>query len=316
METKQLKIGSLCTGYGGLDMAIEALTGGVTTWSSEIDKASIKLINERFKVPQIGNLTKLDWSKIEPIDILTAGYPCQPFSHAGSRKGTNDPRHIWPSIKEAIRILRPKGVFMENVTGHLNLGFSNVLGDLAEIGFNAQWICLRASDVGAPHRRERLFIFAYPNDEFAKRQLLSELGYEQSSSRFNLFMQSKQGQVTTYSHPRTYSQLRRGYRELRAEGNRLRAGQDEGQAGQVARGSTAYDLAIEHWEGLTRKAPDSLTDGFVDTRFIEWLMGLPEGWVTGMGFTRIQESKLLGNGVVPAQAYAAYSLILDNLCKS
>ena len=147
METKQLKIGSLCTGYGGLDMAIEALTGGVTTWSSEIDKASIKLINERFKVPQIGNLTKLDWSKIEPIDILTAGYPCQPFSHAGSRKGTNDPRHIWPSIKEAIRILRPKGVFMENVTGHLNLGFSNVLGDLAEIGFNAQWICLRASDV-------------------------------------------------------------------------------------------------------------------------------------------------------------------------
>jgi site-specific DNA-cytosine methylase len=113
--------------------------------------------------PNLGNLKVINWATVEPIDILTAGYPCQPFSHAGLRKGTNDERHLWPYIKEAIGRIRPSLVFLENVRGHFGLGFRDVLTDLTDIGYDVRWTLIRASDVGAPHRRERLFIFAYSN---------------------------------------------------------------------------------------------------------------------------------------------------------
>ncbi|MXI30814.1 hypothetical protein GRW10_22625, partial [Escherichia coli] len=96
---------------------------------------------------------------------LTAGYPCQPFSQAGHRKGINDERHLWPYVFDAIKHLRPRIAFFENVRGHLTLGLTEVLEDLASIGWDAQWTCVRASDVGAPHHRERLFILAYPNGQ-------------------------------------------------------------------------------------------------------------------------------------------------------
>src|SRR5690242_3030887 len=103
-----LRIGSLCTGYGGLDMAVEAVTGATSAWVSDIDKGACKILAHRYPhVPNIGDLTTVDWDTLEPVDILTAGYPCQPFSHAGRRQGTNDERHLWPHIRQAVRHLRP-----------------------------------------------------------------------------------------------------------------------------------------------------------------------------------------------------------------
>ena len=103
-------------------------------------------------------------------DIVTGGFPCQPFSQAGKRLGEDDPRNMWPS---ALRILveseAPLG-FFENVPGLLSSGyFGTVLGDLAEAGFDAEWCVLGADDVGAPHRRKRLWILAYRKDEFRRR---------------------------------------------------------------------------------------------------------------------------------------------------
>ena len=148
-----LRVGSLCTGYGGLDMAVEAYFNAETVWTCEFDKHASKVIDAHFDVPNHGNLKTTDWSAVEPIDILTAGYPCQPFSHAGLRKGTEDERHLWPYIKEIIGQLRPQNVILENVRGHFGLGFREVLGDLTSIGYDAKWRLIRASDVGAPHRR-------------------------------------------------------------------------------------------------------------------------------------------------------------------
>jgi DNA (cytosine-5)-methyltransferase 1 len=158
-----MKIGSLCTGYGGLDLAVEEHFNAKTIWCAEYDKHASKIIEQRFDIPNYKDLTTIDWNELEPVDIITAGYPCQPFSQAGKRKGTEDDRHLFPYILEAVRHFRPKYAIFENVRGHLNLGFDSVLAALASIGYDAEWSLVRASEVGAPHQRARLFIVAYPN---------------------------------------------------------------------------------------------------------------------------------------------------------
>lgn len=156
-----MRIGSLCSGYGGLDRAVEELTGGEVVWVSDIDKGACKILAHRYPdVPNLGDFTKTDWSTVEPIDILTAGYPCQPFSHAGKREGSNDDRHLWPEVLRCLTSLRPPFALFENVRGHLSLGFDRVLADLATHDYDARWIVLRAAEIGAPHGRARLFILA------------------------------------------------------------------------------------------------------------------------------------------------------------
>ena len=154
-----MKVGSFFTGYGGLDIAV----GGELAWYAEIEPAACQVLAAHYPdVPNLGDITKIDWTSVPPVDILTGGYPCQPFSHAGNRKGKDDERHLWPFVCAAIDALRPRYAILENVAGHLTLGFADVLSDLASIGFDAEWSTFRASDVGAPHQRNRLFIVAYP----------------------------------------------------------------------------------------------------------------------------------------------------------
>ena len=158
-----LTVGSLCSGYGGLDQGL-ALGLGVpmrTAWHVEFDKHPSAILALRYPgVPNYGDIKDVAWSEVERVDWLTAGYPCQPFSHAGKRKGVSDERHIWPYVAEAIGALRPGNVFLENVRGHVSLGLDAVLGDLADLGYDARWGVVRASDAGAPHGRARVFIVA------------------------------------------------------------------------------------------------------------------------------------------------------------
>lgn len=156
-----MRIGSLCSGYGGLDMGVQQVLGGKVAWHCEKDKnASLILAHHWPEVPNLGDITTIDWHSVPRVDILTAGYPCQPFSLAGKRAGTDDARHIWPHIAQAIGVLRPHYVVLENVRGHLSLGFDTVLGALASLRYDARWAVVRASDTGAPHKRERLFVLA------------------------------------------------------------------------------------------------------------------------------------------------------------
>jgi DNA (cytosine-5)-methyltransferase 1 len=164
-----MRHGSLCTGIGGLDLAAHAVYGGELAWVAEYEDHLDPLIHRHFgPILNLRDLTTVTWGELEPVDILTAGYPCQPFSHAGKRKGTDDIRHLWPYIAEAVRVLRPRRVVLENVAGHLSLGFGDVLSDLAEAGYDAEWCVLRASDVGAPHQRARVFIVAADADQLGR----------------------------------------------------------------------------------------------------------------------------------------------------
>jgi DNA (cytosine-5)-methyltransferase 1 len=160
-----LRIGSVCTGYGGLDMAVRQVFGGEPVWVADNDAGASRILAHRMpRVPNLGDITAVDWHGVEPVDIYIGGYPCQPFSTAGHRKGTADERHIWPHIARALGVLRPRLAVFENVAGHLSLGFDTVLCDLAALGFDAQWCCVKASDIGAAHRRNRLFVLAWPAD--------------------------------------------------------------------------------------------------------------------------------------------------------
>jgi DNA (cytosine-5)-methyltransferase 1 len=329
-----MRIGSLCTGYGGLDMAVEAYFDAETVWTCEFDKHASKVIEQRIDKPNYGNLKTTDWSQVEPIDILTAGYPCQPFSHAGLRKGADDERHLWPYIKEIIRQLRPQYVILENVRGHFGLGFREVLGDLASIGYDARWRLIRASDVGAPHRRERLFIVAYPNSPRRPRSDSCDLQAQQSwDSSSNSHERTHtdgercylgqnygneveyQGQsqlipsrlvktVTTHTDGHTRSQSRRASREVRAGGVGLRGRAHQGQA----RGKYRFSREMDKEE-----VPSPLDQGKLNVKFVEYIMGLPSGWVTDVGLSRAQTLKILGNGVVPQQAYRALELLLGDI---
>jgi DNA (cytosine-5)-methyltransferase 1 len=295
-----MKIGSLCSGYGGLDLAVESLTGAETVWFSEFNKYAAKIYESHWDLPNIGDLTKVDWTQVEPIDILTGGYPCQPFSTAGKREGTNDKRHIFPYIKEAIRVLQPKLVFLENVRGHLTLGFDSVLQDLAEIGYDAIWTLTRASSIGAPHRRERLFIIAI-NSNWHRQQENGECSINtQTQIRFSKGLVPTSNALNDkFTRIREMQELGRRHN---TRGN-LPTMQDWGR----------YTTATKGWEQLTRPAPAPLQDEKLSPAFVEWMMGLPEGWVTDVEISRSQQMQALGNGVVPQQAYAAYKHLLEQL---
>jgi DNA (cytosine-5)-methyltransferase 1 len=160
-----LTVGSLFSGIGGMDLGLER-AGHTVIWQSEIDPYCNKVLKKHWPtVPNLGDITTIDWGKIERPDIICGGYPCQPFSHAGKRNGTADPRHLWPAMHNAICELRPRYALMENVRGHLSMGFGDVLADLAKIGYDAEWQVIPAAAVGALHKRDRVFIVAYPTSE-------------------------------------------------------------------------------------------------------------------------------------------------------
>jgi len=148
-------------------------------WQSEIEPYCVKVLKKHWPhVPNLGDINKIDWRTVPTVDVICGGYPCQPFSVAGARKGTDDPRHLWPSFADAIRVLRPRYALLENVAGHLTLGFDRVLADLAACGYDAQWDCIPAAAVGAPHRRDRVFIIATQtnmDDTSGKNGRLAEL---------------------------------------------------------------------------------------------------------------------------------------------
>lgn len=262
-------------------MAVEAYFGAETVWTSDIDKHASIVIEQRIGKPNLGDLKKIDWTRVEPIDILTAGYPCQPFSTAGQRKGTQDERHIFPYIMQAIGVLRPRIIILENVRGHLTLGFKEVLKELANNGYDAKWCVVRASDAGAPHRRERLFIVAQPTntDSIRGEFRVNEAQWNQGQSQSEPCQCSKTIADTPI--------------------NRL----------QDRKTTVRYESSSEM---SMRRPPNPLDNNRLNAKFVEYMMGLPEGWVTDLPIIRSHQLKILGNGVVPQQAYLALQLLLGD----
>jgi len=184
-----LKIGSLFSGYGGLDLAVMNVLDAEVVWHCEWEKAPSAILEHHFpSVPNFQDVRSVDFTNVEQVDILTGGFPCQDLSLAGKRAGLQEGTRsgLWIEFARAIQELQPKLVIIENVRGLLSAKANNgmeyeqedldviagrnpiramgaVLGDLADLGYDARWCGLRAADTGAPHNRFRIFIIAYPS---------------------------------------------------------------------------------------------------------------------------------------------------------
>jgi len=261
-----VRTGHLFAGIDGIGLGLKA-HGFESRWFSEIDASASKVLSCHYpNVPNHGDVKKIDWSQVEPVDVLTGGFPCQDVSYAGKGAGLNESTRsgLWYEYARAIRELQPRLVIVENVPALLGRGFGVVLGDLAACGFDAVWTCLRASDVGAPHKRERLFLVAY----------LPEQGPQGRREGLE------------FSIPRRPNETRVGYVTPRCSTEPFR------------RLWGKYSTAIDEWEAIIgRPPPSALLGGIVNPEYIEWHMGFPSGW-TEMLPTK-HRARTLGNAVVP-----------------
>jgi len=182
------RIGSLCSGYEGLGMAVQEVLGGEMAFVADNDPDKSAILAHHFPgVPNLGDLEAVDWSAVEPVDVLTAGFPCTDISCAGRRAGLRKGNRsgVWFHVAHAIAELRPPLVVIENVKELLSeradsdvescpwcmgdagpesamRALGAVLADLAEIGFDAEWVSVPAASAGACHLRWRVFILAWP----------------------------------------------------------------------------------------------------------------------------------------------------------
>ncbi|MFI1312350.1 DNA cytosine methyltransferase [Streptomyces albidoflavus] len=162
-----MKILELCAGYGGLGLAVAPLLDGRIAYVAESAPGPSAVLAERYPdAPNLGDIREIDWSQlVGKVDVITAGTPCQDISIAGNRIGIRGTRSgIWTHVVDAVRVIRPRVLFLENVANIRTRGLDVVLGDLASIGYDARYVCVRATAAQAPHLRDRWFCIATPED--------------------------------------------------------------------------------------------------------------------------------------------------------
>jgi Site-specific DNA methylase len=368
-------IGSLFTGYGGLDMGVAMALDPAArvAWTSDVEPGPCKLATVRWPdTPNLGDITQINWADVEPVDIICGGSPCQDLSLAGKRAGmaSGTRSGLWESMAAAVETIRPRLVVWENVLGALSgrayspveqepamLGTrtngplvraaGRVVGDLASLGYDCRWAIVRASDAGAPHQRARFFLIGYPDGQpwdvrRPARPRKAQGGRPQCEP-------ARPGISTLMPTP-TASDHKAG-RHQDGTGHSLtqavqllptpKAGDGimglPRTSGRPPEKSThlatrleytdygTYAPAIARWEKVTgRAAPPPSTPSRrpggkpqLSARFVEWLMGLPDGHVTGpdLALPREHQLRLLGNGVVPQQAALAVRQLTQTVRK-
>lgn len=336
-----MRVGELCAGYNGLGMAVEEVFRATPAWFSEYDAAPSKILAHHYPdVPNYGDMTNIDWAAVEPVDIISGGTPCQDLSGAGRRAGMTEGTrsNLWVQMREAIAIQQPAYVVWENVRGAFSAkaasdleqcprcmgdagsrgpdlrALGRVLGDLSDLGFDAEWRGVRASEVGACHARFRVFVLAKNTNSAARHQ-----------RRIAAPGQAQSGRAWPDAGGRGgASSAADGYHPGRREHGRTVSVQTEHSATEYAGADAGaewgeFEPAIRRSErAFGRSAPRPTEPSGragaerLSPRFTEWMMGLPDGWVTdpAIGISRNEQLKACGNGVVPQQAVAALSDML------
>ena len=300
--------GSLFSGCGGLDLGLER-AGWTIGWRCESDATCRRVLRRHWRGRCFHDVRDVD-ERASRVDLLAGGFPCQPISVAGLKRAQRDERWLWPEFARCIRLLRPRLVLVENVPGIANAGLGDVLGDLAAASYVGYVFRLRASDVGAPHRRERVFVVATDPD----RPRREGAEPEQADGRPG-FADGPATDPGGRAHGPDAGRAPSGQASLRPDGaDRSWGGaaatpdparQREHGAGSLGTGRRAepanggwgqYAPAIRRWERLFGDSPRPIDDrGRLVPAFVEWLMGFPDGWTAGEG--RGDRLRMLGNAV-------------------
>ena len=276
---------SFCSGYGGIERGLD-LAGFKHRVISfvEIEAYAIACLankmerGELLPAPIWSNLKTLPVQPFrDKVDLITGGYPCQPFSSAGKRLGEDDPRHLWPYIRRHIESIRPVRVFFENVEGHISLGLREVISDLESLGYVCAWGIFSAREVGAPHQRKRVYIMGDAQSRrFSRRPTnIEREGPENIRERSDKDLRSK---------PKRSSETLAYTKSVRVQGLRPSGKQEpntHGESELPLRESQRRKHAI--WE--------------IEPRLGRVVDGCPD---------RVDRIRLLGNGVVPQTAAKAW----------
>jgi len=301
--------GHWCSGYDGLGMALSL--AGVkheAAWHSELDPdASAILRRVEPGVLNAGDLRIVDWSLAPAVDIATAGFPCQPVSVQGAKKGKADKRWLWPDIRFAYRAVQPWRLFLENVGNLATIEggrlLDEILRDLRADGYEARWGIVGACAVGAAHHRHRWFLVADrvgPGAREAVRALRPMCGFPRSRGR--LLPTPRAGDERRGVEPDRAARTGTGPTLNDAVGTL-----PPGTWGIYSEAVRRHSIAMGDPSGLT--VPEPVNEaGQLRGEFSEWLMMLPAGHIT-TDLQRQDAVRIAGNGVVPLQAAEAYRLL-------
>ena len=290
---------SLCSGYGGIERGLE-LAGFRHRIIAYVEIEAFAIANLVAKMEEGKLAPSPIWSNlktlpVEPfrgrVDLLTGGYPCQPFSAAGKRAGKDDPRHLWPYISDIIRAVRPVRCFFENVEGHISLGLREVISDLERLGYKTAWGIFSATEVGAPHRRKRVYILA-DSQGIERRQ-----GYQNSTG---VDERSGEGKI----------HITTGLRE---------SGRSTELADSISAGLQGHaEHQSNHASRQAHSVPHghSASEGSDGRRGATWTPEPSVGRVVDGCANRVDRVRLLGNGVVPQTAALAWVTLEKQLEKA
>ena len=312
-----LTVGSLFSGIGGLDLGLER-SGMRVIWNSEIDEFACRVLKKHWPtVPNLGNIKEVDFHNVERPDVICGGYPCQPFSIAGKRQGENDERHLWPWVLHAISVLRPRYAVLENVRGHLTMGGVSVIGDLTNIGYRSEWRVISAGSVGAPHRRDRVFIIAYPEWELAdtnnERPLHRGSEVDTTKAELNALDVSSDGGSNVAD-----SRIERfnggGHRDSTGTfGERNAVQVSSGRSGEFMADTNGEQLGLDR---TTRTIREASTGGVYNrrgqTEYVGWQWWQVEPDLGRVAYgvpSRVDRLRGLGNAVVPQVAEVIGAMI-------
>jgi len=307
---------SLCSGYGGIDLGLRRAVPDLRTVAyAEIEAFAIANLVSKMEAglldaaPIWPDLKTLPWESFrDRVDILSGGYPCQPFSAAGQRKGKDDPRHLWPWIAEGIRILRPGFCFFENVEGHISMGLSSVISDLEEMGYRTTWGIFSAAEVGAPHQRKRVFIMA--NRIGSRLEGFTWNGDD--SNQLGRVNQEQNGSACASGlccWPSRPGEQQYGWEPPRVVGNAASKRSQRESCGEFRQSRQEQELERSDGEDSNQRQTQPA------------LGGDPDGPSSGLDYAelcvscdnRTDELRLLGNGVVPATATIAFRTLIAEL---
>lgn len=298
------EIVDICAGYGGLSMGLSAVTGARVSAYAEVDPNALRILAAHHPgATNLGDVKAMDWRAASGARWMCAGYPCQPWSAAGRKLGTADPRHLWPWIARGVGIAAPEFVLLENVLGHVRLGLPQVLDDLTALGYGGAWAVTTAMGVGAPHRRRRVFVLASLHVAPGFREVVS-FDRPELANRYALLPtpQARDGKGQPSHAGFNVANLPRAVLAL----------PDDGSLGE-------YAPAAEHWAHVIGRpapvptVPNGRGGRRLNPAFAEWMMGVTPGRVTDY-VTHVHDvNRLTGNGVVPLQASHAVGVLFRAL---